>query len=86
MFVIKLWYHIIAAIQYVFYKLLYRAHLQIGKHVTWRRGFSIMQDKNARVEIGDNCFFNNDCSIAANTLISIGGGVPVWRKCEDLRP
>ena len=31
-----------------------------------------MMSKNARVVIGDNCFFNNDCSIAANNLITIG--------------
>ena len=70
--IIKLWYHIIAAIQRVFYKLLYGSRLQIGKNVTWRRGFSIMMSKEARVVIGDNCFFNNDCSIAANNLVTIG--------------
>jgi len=72
--VIKLWYHIIAAIQYVFYKAIYGDKLSIGKHTTWRRGFSIMKEKNAEINIGDNCFFNNDCSITANQLISIGGG------------
>lgn len=71
--VMKLWYHIIAAIQYVFYKAIYGSKLTIGKHVTWRRGFSIMKDREAKIVIGDNCFFNNDCSIASNHLISIGG-------------
>lgn len=73
--VIKLWYHIIAAVQRVFYKLLYGSRLQIGKNVTWRRGFSIIMSKEARVVIGDNCFFNNDCSIAANNLVTIGSNV-----------
>lgn len=71
---IKLWYHIICAIQHVFYKLLYGSSLQMGKRVTWRRGFSIMKDKKAIVEIGDDCFFNNDCSIAANKIVTIGAG------------
>lgn len=70
--IIKLWYYIIAAIQRVFYKLLYGSLLQIGKNVTWRRGFSIMMNREARVVIGDNCFFNNDCSMVANNLVTIG--------------
>ena len=74
MWAIKLWYHIIAAIQYLFYMVLYGRYLQVGKHVTWRRGFSIMMEKNAEIKIGDNCFFNNDCSIAANHLVRIGDG------------
>lgn len=86
MWVIKLWYHLIAAIQRIFYKLVYGDRLQIGKNVTWRRGFSIMMSKEARVVIGDNCFFNNDCSIAANNLVTIGkyGGYSLWRECKDL--
>lgn len=72
---IKLWYHIVAAIQCVFYKLLYGSRLQIGKNVTWRRNFSIMMSKEARLVIGDNCFFNNDCSIAVNNLVEIGVSV-----------
>lgn len=90
--IIKLWYHIIAAIQFVFYKLIYGSRLQIGRNVTWRRGFSIMMSKEARVVIGDNGSFNNDCSIAANNLVTIGvskeltrgGGYNLWRECKDL--
>ena len=77
MILMKLWYHLIAIIQYLFYKLIYGKQLYIGKSVTWRRGFSIMKTKKAIIRIGDNCFFNNDCSIAANALIEIGG-VPLW--------
>jgi len=32
-----------------------------------------MKDKEAQIEIGENCFFNNDCSINSNNLIKIGG-------------
>ena len=33
-----------------------------------------MIGNNAKVEIGDNCFFNNDCSINSNSYVKIGGG------------
>lgn len=75
MIVIKTWCHIRAFVQYLFYKLLYGSKLQIGKAVTWRRGFSIMKTPNAIIRIGHDVFFNNDCSIAANCCIDIGVGV-----------
>ena len=73
MFLMIAWCHLIAFIQHIFYKFVYGKNLQIGKSVTWRRDFSIMMQKGAKVIIGDNCFFNNDCSIVANNLIDIGG-------------
>lgn len=33
-----------------------------------------MKAKDSRVMIGDECFFNNDCSIVANNLVDIGRG------------
>lgn len=74
MVVVKAWCHIKAVIQKVFYKIIYGTLLKIGKGTTWRRCFSIMKATDAKIEIGDNCFFNNDCSINANHLIKIGGG------------
>ncbi len=75
MVVIKMWCYFRAFIQKVFYKIIYRKNLLIGKGVTWRRGFSVMKMPEAVIQIGDNCFFNNDCSINSNHLIKIGGGV-----------
>lgn len=46
----------------------------VGKHVTFRKGFSLMIDKNGEVIIGNNVFFNNYCSINANDRITIGEG------------
>lgn len=71
---LKAIYHLNAIIQYVFLKLLYGSSFVLGRHTTWRKRFSVMIDKEAKVEIGDNCFFNNDCSINANRLIKIGDG------------
>lgn len=72
---LKAIYHLNAIIQYVFLKLLYGSSFVLGRRTTWRKRFSVMIDKEAKVEIGDNCFFNNDCSINANRLIKIGDGV-----------
>lgn len=79
----KAWYHLIAYIQFAFYKLIYGQGLKIGKHVTWRRGFSIMKDKRAIIKIGNDCFFNNDCSIGANTSVEIGDGT-IFGECVKI--
>lgn len=74
MIVIKAWYHFSTIVKKFFLYLIYGSKLKIGKKTTWRRGFSIMKTPEAIINIGDNCFFNNDCSVAANRLISIGQG------------
>ncbi len=48
--------------------------LKIGKHVTFRKGFSVMIDKHGSLTIGNNVFFNNYCSLNANESIVIGDG------------
>ena len=73
MIIIKAWYHFIALIHKILLSLLYGAKMKIGRGTTWRRDFSVMKDKEAQIEIGENCFFNNDCSINSNNLIKIGG-------------
>ena len=72
MLIIKMWCHFRAELQKFFYKMIYGKKIKIGKKVTWRRGFSIMKMSDAVINIGDDCFFNNDCSLAANISISIG--------------
>lgn len=74
MLVIKVWLHFCKHIKAVFLKLVYRNRFQIGKNVTWRKRFDVMIDKNGRIEIGDDCFFNNDCSLNSNGNIHIGNG------------
>lgn len=73
MIVIKTWYHFSTIVKKLFLYLIYGSKLKIGKNTTWRRGFSVMKATDAKIEIGDNCFFNNDCSINSNHLIKIGG-------------
>lgn len=70
----KVWYHVCTFFKYILLKLLYRNQISFGKHITWRKRFMILLDKKATIEIGDDCFFNNDCSINALKSIKIGKG------------
>ena len=70
----KLICHINCIIQKFFFKIIYRNNIKIGRNTTWRKRFNITADKNASIIIGDNCFFNNDCSINAIGKIEIGEG------------
>lgn len=72
MFVIKLWLHVCAIIKGILYRLIFRKKLSLGNNITWRRRFNIIIDNNGKVVIGNNCFFNNDCSINCLNSISIG--------------
>lgn len=74
MILIKIWFHIMALLKKIFYKVIYRKKLKIGKKVTWRRDFLLMIESNAKVIIGDECFFNNGCTIGANKEVMIGEG------------
>ncbi|MGN1114631.1 MAG: acyltransferase [Oscillospiraceae bacterium] len=68
----KIWCHIIAAIKKIWYKIVNRNRVSFGKETTFRKGFSLVIDKSGTVEIGDNCFFNNGCSINCLNSVEIG--------------
>lgn len=72
MLILKLYYHIMSFVKKIFYKIIYGRHLKIGRKVSFRKGFSLIIDKSAYVEIGDGCFFNNYCAINALENIKIG--------------
>lgn len=72
--VMKLWYHMKAAVKKIVYKMVYGKKLKIGRGTTWRHQFHIAIESSGKVEIGDNCFFNNGCSINALQHVSIGDG------------
>lgn len=46
--------------------------VKFGKKINFRKRFNIVVGKNANIIIGNNCFFNNDCSINAKNHIQIG--------------
>ncbi len=74
MIVIKLGYHVSAFIRILIYKMLFGERFTWGKHTTFRRNFSVYLGENAKLIVGDNCFFNNLCSINILEEVSIGEG------------
>ncbi len=75
MLLFKIKYHIIAVFQKIVLKLIYRKQISFGKKTTWRSSFKVMIYKNACVNIGNGCFFNNYCSLNSNLNITIGNNV-----------
>lgn len=55
-----------------FWKLKYGKRIKIGKGLQFRKRFTINITTNGYLEIGDDVFFNNDCSINCHKKIIIG--------------
>ena len=72
MLIYKILFHIAAAIKKVWLKLIYGNAVVFGKGVTWRSHFHLAIEPKAKVEIGEHCFFNHDCSISAMQQVTIG--------------
>lgn len=56
----------------IIWKLKYGKRIKIGKNLKFRKRFSINITNGGYLEIGDNNFFNNDCSINCHNKIIIG--------------
>jgi acetyltransferase-like isoleucine patch superfamily enzyme len=78
---LKLWYHFKAMIKKNVYKIIFGNRLKIGKGTTWRDGFHIAIE-GGQIEIGENCFFNHNCSINSLKHISIGQGTIFGENCH----
>lgn len=74
MLIIKSIRHIYAILDKFLFFIIYGNSLVIGKNTTWRCGFRIMKSKTAKINIGRECFFNNDCTIDCTREIVIGEG------------
>ena len=74
MIIFKILYHILEIVKKFLYKILYRKKIEIAKNVTWRRDFSVMIEKNGKLQIGKGCFFNNGCTIGVNKSVIIENG------------
>lgn len=70
----KLWYHIRAAMKKVIFRVASGNRIQFGKHTTFRNNFHTMVEGKGRIIIGDNCFFNNGCSVNSLEEVVIGDG------------
>lgn len=73
MVLIKIYYHLVAIMLNIVYKIIFGKKYLIGKNVTFRSNFKVcIEGKESILEIGDNCFFNNFCSINCLNHVKIG--------------
>ena len=67
----------------LFYKCMYRHSIVLPFSCKFRFGFNIViASKKAKIKIGDNCFFNNYCSINAMSTIQFGNDVIVGENVK----
>ncbi len=70
----KIYWHLIAFARIILYKIIYCGKFKISLSSTFRERFNLCIDKGT-IHIGNNVFFNNDCSISATgSSIKIGDG------------
>ncbi|AZV63422.1 acyltransferase [Peribacillus frigoritolerans] len=72
MIIYKIFNHLKISIVLLFYKILFRNKLKLGKNISFRKNFNIIIENSGDLKIGDNCFFNNNCSISCLGEINIG--------------
>lgn len=63
---------LISRLKKIMYKIIFSKQLEIDESVTFRNGFHIFVEKEGKVKIGANTFFNNYCSINVMGNIVIG--------------
>jgi glycosyltransferase involved in cell wall biosynthesis len=56
----------------LFYKIKYGKRISIGKNISFRKNFIINISDKGHLKIGNNCFFNNYCTINCRNNIIIG--------------
>ena len=59
-------------IKKIFFKINFGKKFLYGENLAFRKGFTIQIAPNAKIKIGDNCFFNNYCSLNCLNQIEIG--------------
>lgn len=68
---IKLFKRINSLVKIITWKILYFNKFKIGKKIVFYPGCHVVIDRGL-VEIGNNCFFNHNCSINSLSKIKIG--------------
>ncbi len=72
--ILKIKYHLCAAMKIFLYKMVFGKKFLCGSRTTFRRNFNIyIEDGNTKLKIGDDCFFNHGCSINVLLNVDIGG-------------
>lgn len=74
MVLMKLYCHLVAEVKKAIYRIVNGNRVNFGRGFTFRKGFNLVVSKEGKVEIGENCFFNNGCSINCLNHIEIGEG------------
>ncbi len=70
--IIKLFYRSKSILKLLIYKLLYLSKIKIGKRIVIYPRTHFIIEHNGKIIIGNNCFFNMDCSINSMSKITIG--------------
>ena len=74
MLIIKAWFHFSSMLRKLAYRVIYGKRFCCGAKTHWRRHFALLITPGAKVVIGREVFFNNDCTLSAMQSIDIGDG------------
>lgn len=74
MLLFKLKYKISSFFKKILMKIVYKDKINFGKRFNFRKSFEVMIGKSGKLDIGNDCFFNNNCSIFCLQKIEIGHG------------
>lgn len=78
----KIVLHINCFVKKTFLKIMYLKKLSVGQGLFFRRGFILNINQSGCISIGDNCFFNNYCSLNAHKSIKIGSNCTFGEGCR----
>lgn len=59
----KIFYKVNSILKKMFFKIIYNKQIDFGHKLNFRKRFNITIEKNGKLSIGNNVFFNNGCSI-----------------------
>jgi protein CpsH len=68
----KIGYKVSFLIKIMEYKISYGNRFQIGNNLAFRKRFSVNISKNGNLKIGNDVFFNDDCSLNCKLDINVG--------------
>lgn len=74
MFLYKIYCHLVVIICKFYYKLAFGSKIQIGRNFQFRKGFTLLLDRDGSLKIGNDVFLNNYCTICVFDEITIGDG------------
>lgn len=72
MVIIRIKVKIVCILKKMFFKLIYGKKISFSKKFYFRKNFNVTIDNDGNLKIGNDCFFNNGCSINCLGNIVIG--------------